>query len=177
VKHAGVAGLVVAAGLFLAASASGTFQPSVTYAPPDIVFEDLYEHISAEDAEIGKAGNQYTFTSSTTPATTTSPECAFIAGGVQCPVAGIERIIVRLGDLADRAHIDLETKANKVRQILKGGDQGDTVKGGPGRQRILGQNGGDTLRGGRGDDFIDGGPGNDQCSGGAGHDTVIDCEG
>jgi Ca2+-binding RTX toxin-like protein len=168
--------LVAGACLMLVPLATATFQPSVTYDPPRLLFKDLYDHISAEDAVIEKVGSEYRVTNSPASASTNSPKCAFVPGGVECPVQGIRRIVARLGDLGDKLRIDLGSKARRVRQVLHGQDGPDRIKGGPGKQKLLGGKGGDALSGGPGHDVINGGPGKDTCRGGPGHDTIRDCE-
>jgi hypothetical protein len=161
--------------LVVAAAAPATTAPNVFYDPPKLLLKDLLEDQSDEDADIVKSGRRYHVTNNPVAAITESPKCDSIPGGVKCPVRGIEKIVMNLGDLDDQGQINLGSRAQEVRQILRGEDGGDILLGEKGPQKLLGGDGLDTIQGGAGDDFIDGGPGPDNCSGGPGNDTVIHC--
>jgi Ca2+-binding RTX toxin-like protein len=173
-------GLALLAALMLAPSAQATYVPAVKYTPPKILFVDQLEMGTTEDVEIKKDGRDYVFTNpiGTSPHPQTEPGCdTNTEMNYHCPVAGITKIVAKLGALNDEAYIDLGSKADKVKQILLGGTGNDSLLGGPGPQTIKGQDGDDSLQGGPGPDVIDGGPGTaDTCDGGPGRDTITHCE-
>jgi Ca2+-binding RTX toxin-like protein len=161
--------------LAITVPALGTVAPSVFYDPPKLKFKDLAQDASDEDADIVKSGDKYQLTNIPAAAGSEDPECDPIIAGVECPVAGIQKIVVNLGDLDDQGQINIGSRARRVTQIMRGEDGGDILLGEKGPQRLFGGDGLDTIQGGAGDDFIDGGPGPDNCSGGPGNDTVIHC--
>jgi RTX calcium-binding nonapeptide repeat (4 copies) len=167
------------AGLAIAATAFATAQPVLLYDPPRMTFRDLPDIDSTESVQVAKQAQDFTITSQPS-GMTVDPDsqdgCDPIAGGYACPVAGVERIVVKLGELVDSGQINLGSRARTVRQTLRGGEGGDDLNGGPGKQRLMGGEGGDEISGGRGDDFIDGGSGSDTCKGGPGEDVVRHCE-
>ena len=165
--------------LVFAPSALATYIPVVNYQPPKIIFIDQMEMGSTEDATITKDGHQYAFSNpiGVGKHASSKPGCDKNTGNpYHCPVAGITKIVAKLGAMNDQLSIDLGSKADKVRQVLLGGTGEDTIQGGPRKQTIKGQDDADTLTGGPGPDVIDGGPGTDTCDGGPGHDTVTHCE-
>jgi hypothetical protein len=165
--------------LAFAPSALATYVPAVNYQPPKITFVDQIEMGSSEDATIAKDGHDYVFSNpiGVSKHANSQPGCdKNTAVDYHCPVAGITKIVAKLGAMNDQLSIDLGSKAGTVKQILLGGTGGDTIQGGPGKQTIKGQDDDDTLAGGPGPDVIDGGPGTDTCDGGPGHDTVTHCE-
>jgi hypothetical protein len=147
--------------LALAAVAFATNLASVRYAPPTITLLDHPEADSFEDVTITKDGPEYSFaqTGGLVEHPKSEDGCTGMASSdYRCPVAGIKKILLKLGGFEDEASIDLGSKAQKVTQIMKGGDGDDTLTGGPGPQKI------------------DGGPGTDTCDGGPGRDTIKNCE-
>ena len=156
-------GLLIAgiAGLAFAASAFATNIATVRYAPPKIMVIDKPEAGSTEDVTVTKQGDEYSFAQpfGLTPDPKTEPGCTEnTSPDFRCPVRGIKKIVLNLRTLDDQAEIDLGSKANKVTQILKGGEGEDTLIGGPGPQTL------------------NGGPGVDECIGGPGQDTIRNCE-
>ena len=170
-------GLVVVVGA--TATALATTQPVVRYDPPKITFRDLPEHNSVENVVVTKDGNKFVFANTPVPAGI-DPDgekgCEVVTLAVECPVAGTKAITVKLLSQSDSATIDLGSKADTVKQKLSGGEEGDTLEGGPGPQRINGGDDADDLSGGAGKDVINGGPGDDVCQGGPGRDTIRNCE-
>lgn len=103
---------------------------------------------------------------------------------MQCPAAGVTKIVVRTGAGNDRVYI-LNSVA--VRTEIYGGDGNDRlISGGTGHDILHGEAGEDIIYGGPGpdylvggpnDDFLDGDDGNDVLSGGPGRDRVSGEEG
>jgi Ca2+-binding RTX toxin-like protein len=174
--------VVVATSVVLFAGAGvalATFQPTVSYNPPLIEVRDHPSHLSVEDITVRRAGNDFTIINETSPSTTdpgSDPGCTFISGGVSCPRAGVEKIVVFLGAEDDDADIKLGKSADKVKQILKGQDGEDGLQGGNGTQKLVGGDNNDLLIGGAGRDILLGGAGEDACNGGPGKDIVKGCE-
>jgi hypothetical protein len=171
-------GIALAALLASAGVALATFQGTVLYDPPLLKFTDFSGHMSEENVIVRRAGADFTMTASPSPPTIdgdSDPGCEFTSGGVSCPRAGVERIVILLGGIADSVDIDLGASATAVDQIAKGQDGADDLVGGAGTQTLLGGPGEDTLRGGPGADFLRGGPGTDVCFAQP-IDTVIGCE-
>ena len=162
-----------------AAVALATVTAYVDYDKPVITFADRPEVPSTENVTVTKDGNEYSFLSTTgaVPDEDSRPGCTDnFATDYRCPVRGIEKIILDLGVQGDTASIDLGSKADDVKQLLRGGDDEDTLTGGDGKQVIKGQGDNDDLVGGSGPDVLNGGPGIDICDGGAGNDELINCE-
>ena len=173
-----VIGLALA--VTVTAVAFATTQPVVRYEPPKITFRDLQEHNSIENVVVTKEGSKFVFTNTPVAAGVDGkgePGCEQVALTVECPVAGTKSIVVKLRSQSDSASIDLGSRADKVKQKLSGGDEGDVLEGGPGRQSINGDDGSDDLSGGPGPDVLNGGPGTDTCDGGPGRDEIRNCEG
>jgi len=165
--------------LACASTAGATSIASVLYAPPKITVLDQPEMGSLENLTVTKQGQEYSFAQpfGVTTHPKSEPGCTKnTSPDYRCPVQGITKIALKLGAQGDTASIDLAGKADRVKQVMKGGTGSDTLNGGPGTQKILGEEEGDTLQGGPGDDVIDGGPGTDNCVGGPGHDTITHCE-
>jgi Ca2+-binding RTX toxin-like protein len=175
-RRAGTA--LAAAGLAVltyAVAAFATAAPEVIYKPPKLFLKDLNQNTSDEDVDVVKNGKNYELTSIPVPPFEQGPQCDPIPGGQRCPVAGIEKIVVNLGDLDDQGQINIGKRSRKVTQIMRGQDGGDILLGERGPQRLEGGPGVDTLQGGAGPDYLDGGPGPDNCLGGPGNDTIIHC--
>jgi Ca2+-binding RTX toxin-like protein len=171
--------LALVATLAVAAPALATIVTSVRYAPPKITVLDFHKVGTQEDLVVTKDGAEYSFSqpSGLVKDSDSEPGCTDMFNtDYRCPVAGIKKIVVKLGLMDDGVAIDLASKATKVKQILRGGPGEDTLTGGPGPQRSYGDQGPDTITGGPGPDFIDGGGGTDTCTGGPGHDTIRHCE-
>jgi RTX calcium-binding nonapeptide repeat (4 copies) len=167
-----------AVALWLPATAPGTAAYQLEYSPPLVKFADPPDFDTIEDLTLSRVGSDFHFENP--PAgflVTEDPEgeCDFIPAGEACPVAGVQRILVRLGGESDIARIDLGASATRVKQTLAGMDGEDRITGRAGRQRITGGTGNDVLKGGRGRDVLIGGPGNDTCRGGPGRDVVKRC--
>lgn len=166
-------------GLVLAPIALGTFQPEIHYAPPLLEFRDHKAHTSAENMVAARSGPNIAITSAPSPAAldpASDPGCNSVLGGYECPVAGVDRLVVTLGNMADTATVNLGAHAPKVpSQVVRGGDDSDQLAGGAGKQRLVGGAGPDTLKGGPGDDVLIGGPGDDTCQGGPGRDVIRGC--
>src|SRR5687767_7586002 len=75
-----------------------------------------------------------------------------------CPLGGVQRVRIDLGEREDSATVALPVAA--------------TVLGGPGADRVTSGGSGDELSGGEGNDALDGGPGDDVVSGDQGVDTL-----
>ncbi len=86
---------------------------------------------------------------------------------VFCPVGGLTRIRVSLGDREDHADLSVTLPV-----LLSGGFGTDTLTSGDGADTVSGDDGNDTLAGGGGNDQIAGGDGNDRMAGGAGDDVL-----
>jgi RTX calcium-binding nonapeptide repeat (4 copies) len=86
---------------------------------------------------------------------TASPLCSASADGyrVECPAAGVERIVVRTSDLGS----DVRVRADLPAQI-HGGAGDDVLIGGPANDVIEGGAGQDVIGGGYGVDVLRGGP-------------------
>ena len=172
------AGLLATSGaLAWAAVAWATFHPEVLYKPPVIKALDYVSHMSVEDVTVTRVGPGFLFATGDAGfmiAPESDPGCE-LADDVLCPREGVKKIIVLLGAMNDSAEIDLGHSADKVKQVLKGGDDNDDLTGGPGPQKLLGGEGNDELFGGAGPDVLDGGPGTDVCIGNS-KDTFKNCE-
>lgn len=146
--------------LALAASAQATLVAAVIYSPPKIAYVDQVKSGTQEHVTATKDGHDFLFvnTNGTVAHPESEPGCEGSFMEYRCPVAGIEKMVFNVRALDDEVEIDLGSKADKVKQILKGGEGADTLTGGPGRQ------------------IIDGGPGTDDCSGGPGRDVIRNCE-
>ena len=171
-----IASLAALAG---AGVAVATTVPDVVCKPPRLAFVDRFAHATGEQLEVTKEGMDYVFRNPSgmvrNPNSDKGCDENFNTE-FHCPVAGVERLTLRLNGATDTAQIDLGSKADVVRQRVLAGVGGDTILPGPGRQRIFGEDDNDILRGGGGDDFIDGGGGEDDCEGGPGDDTIVNCE-
>lgn len=118
---------------------------------------------------------------------------------VRCPRAGLDRLLVDLGEGDDDVRVrdsgfgtDLVFRGGRGNDFLKGGpdperfdgglgddfiDSGagrDRLIGGPGNDRLLGRGGVDVFSGGPGNDFARGGGGDDRGAGGPGKDDFKD---
>jgi hypothetical protein len=165
--------------LATASTALGTVLGSVRYTPPKITLVDLPETGSQEDVLVTKQGAEYSFAqpAGLGPHADSEPGCSKnTTNDFRCPVAGIKKIVLNLGQMDDGAGIGLGSKARKVTQILRGGSGEDTLTGGPGAQQAYGGADDDTIILNAGRDFIDGGDGTDTCFGGPGRDTIRNCE-
>lgn len=165
--------------LMAAASALATFQPGLLYDPPLIHARDYQAHASVENVTVARSGNDIVVTNEPSPYAL-EPEsdsgCESVLGGWACPVAGVDRLLVTLGDMPDTADVDLGGLARRVpAQIVRGGPGADDIDGGARGQRLAGGSGRDTLKGGPGDDLLVGGPGDDTCRGGPGRDVLRSC--
>jgi hypothetical protein len=171
-------GIALAALFAWAGVALATFQGTVLYDPPLLKLTDFSGHMSEENVIVRRDGPDYTLTATPSPPTIdgdSDPGCEFISGGVSCPRAGVERIVILLGGIDDSADIDLGASAATVEQIVRGQDGEDDLVGGAGVQVFHGGPDGDTLRGGPGADVLRGGEGTDVCFAQP-IDTVIGCE-
>jgi hypothetical protein len=174
-----VAGIALAVSLAAAGTALATFQPNLLYKPPVIEMRDIDSHNSVEDVTVRRVGSDFTFHNEVSPVMldpASDPGCETQAKVVACPRAGIEKIVVKLGNMDDAGDIDLGKSADKVKQILKGQDGEDGLTGAAGVQKLVGGNQNDALIGGPGPDILIGGSGEDICDGGPGHDEFIGCE-
>jgi RTX calcium-binding nonapeptide repeat (4 copies) len=163
----------------LAGVASATFQPTVLYQPPLLRALDFQLHDSVENTLVEPNGRfaLAVLNGPTPPAVDpeSDPGCGLITGGVTCPVAGLERVVVSLGAMNDTGRIDLGRHARRLKQRIIGGAGEDGLTGGRGTQRLLGGPDNDILQGGPGRDVLVGGPGDDACNGGPGRDVVRSC--
>ena len=154
-------------------------QPMVRYKPPLVEMLDYPGHNSVENMVADEFENVILYSS--TPVQVfldpdSDPGCD-IDVSAACPLAGTEKIVMDLGAMNDSADFRLDTAADDIKQIAKGGAGKDKLKGRKGAQVLKGGEGGDLLEGGDGDDTLIGGPGEDYCDGGKGHDDLKDCEG
>jgi hypothetical protein len=174
-----IAGLVTLGALATAGVALATFQPTLLYKPPVITATDIDTHNSVEAVTVRRDGTFFTFDNEVSPFMldpASDPGCESKGGTVGCPRTGVEKIIIKLGNMNDTAEIDLGRSADKVKQILKGQDGEDGLTGAAGVQKLVGGNQNDALIGGPGPDILKGGRGEDICDGGPGHDEFIGCE-
>lgn len=159
--------------------ALATFQPNIFYDPPLIKVTDIASHNSTEVMTIRRDGPNFTFHNEISPPMVdpaSEPGCEPQGGVIACPRAGVEKIIVLLGNMDDTASIKLGDSAGKVRQVVKGQDDHDDLFGGPGTQKLVGGFGDDEIYGEAGRDKLIGGPGTDICVGSAQDDTFKGCE-
>jgi Ca2+-binding RTX toxin-like protein len=116
-----------------------------------------------------EADGSFTITDSGVASVTPALPCTTggAANQVSCPGAGVDRIVVTLGDQADAG-----TVLPPLPALLVGGDGGDTLTGGAGADALDGGGAADTLIANAGGDFLDGGDGDDALSGGDGEDYL-----
>jgi len=154
-------------------------QPMVLYKPPLVEMLDYAGHNSVENMVADEFENMILYSSTPVQVAMhpeSDPGCD-IDVSVACPLAGTEKIVMDLGAKNDSADFRLDTAADDIKQIAKGGAGKDKLKGRKGAQVLKGGEGDDILEGGDGDDTLIGGPGEDYCDGGKGHDDLKDCEG
>ncbi len=118
--------------LVAAVPALATNIPVLHYDPPKIKFQDLPGTPSIEHLTVSKQGGDFVFATSvgTAPAPGNEPGCTDTTDTMfHCPVAGIRKIVVNLGLLSDTGSIDLGSRADQVKQVLNGDDDGDEPSG------------------------------------------------
>ena len=86
------------------------------------------------------------------------------------PAAGVQRVVVLLGNGNDVLTVDGSVTAPV---IALGGGGNDQLKGGAGTSVLVGGDGDDALTGGTGRDLLVGGTGADRLNGGAGDDVLV----
>ena len=84
-----------------------------------------------------------------------------------CPLAGVRRVRIDLGDREDSANVALPIAATML-----GGSGADRLTTGEANDELSGGEGNDVVLAGAGDDVVDGGPGGDELDGGAGSDRL-----
>jgi hypothetical protein len=179
-RRVGIAAVAtLAASCAVATVANATFQPAAVYQPPALKALDYELHNSIENIAVEPNG-RFALAITNTPASMgisskSDPGCGLITGGVTCPAAGLERVIVNLGPMNDTGTVDLGRHAGRIKQRIVGGPGEDGLGGGRGTQRLLGGPDGDNISGGPGDDILIGGPGDDKCVGGPGRDILRSC--
>lgn len=89
-----------------------------------------------------------------------------------CPLGGVQRVRVDLGDREDTATLSLEVSATVL-----AGSGADSVSAGGASDELSGGEGNDTLDGGGGDDVISGDQGVDSLAGGPGADGITTRDG
>ncbi len=160
--------------------ALATFQPTILYKPPVIKAKDIATHNSVENMTIRRDGPDFTFDNEISPPmidSASDPGCESTPGGkVACARAGVEKIVVKLGDMDDAADIRLRRSSWSVKQKVDGQAGEDDLEGWKGRQKLKGGEGDDTLAGNKGRDILIGGEGMDICAGGQGQDVILECE-
>ena len=87
---------------------------------------------------------------------------------VYCPLEGVRRVRIDLGDREDRATVSLGLPVT-----LLGGTGADTLVGGSAADELAGGEGNDLVSGGAGDDVLSGDPGTDGLDGGDGADRIL----
>jgi len=165
--------------LVAAGVAWATFQPAVLYDPPLLKLLDHPSHNSQEEITVRRDGADFVLTNPFAPPMVdpaSAPGCEEAGNSVSCPREKVKKVVILLGAMSDSADIDLGRSADKVRQIIKGQGDEDSLYGGRGSQKLVGGDDGDGLFGGPGPDILIGGEGNDTCDGGPGHDEFISCE-
>jgi hypothetical protein len=85
-----------------------------------------------------------------------------------CPLGGVRRVRIDLGDREDAATVDLPVPATVL-----GGLGADRVTAGAAPDELSGGEGNDELGAGGGDDVLDGGLGVDDLDGGDGADSIV----
>jgi RTX calcium-binding nonapeptide repeat (4 copies) len=159
--------------------ALATFQPTILYKPPVIKAMDIASHNSVENMTIRRDGPDFTFENEVSPPMidpASDPGCESKAGKVACARAGVEKIVVKLGDMNDAADIRLRRSSWSVKQKIDGQAGEDDLEGWKGKQKLRGGEGNDTLAGNKGADVLIGGDGTDICAGGQGEDLILECE-
>ncbi len=89
-----------------------------------------------------------------------------------CPLGGVQRVRVDLGDREDTATLSLPISATVL-----AGSGADSVNAGPASDEVSGGDGNDTLDGGAGDDVMSGDQGGDSLAGGGGADGITTRDG
>ena len=89
-----------------------------------------------------------------------------------CPLSGVQRVRVDLGEREDRATITVP-----VATTVLAGPGADSVASGPAGDELSGGEGNDTLDGGAGDDVLSGDQGADALAGGPGSDRIASRDG
>ena len=89
-----------------------------------------------------------------------------------CPLDGVRRVRIDLGDREDRATVTLDLPVT-----LLGGTGADNLTSGAGGDEITGGEGNDSVAGGAGDDVISGDQGADSLDGGDGADRIVSRDG
>ena len=89
-----------------------------------------------------------------------------------CPLDGVRRVRIDLGDREDRATVTLDLPVT-----LLGGTGADSLAAGAGADEITGGEGNDSVAGGSGDDVISGDQGVDTLDGGDGADRIASRDG
>jgi thrombospondin type 3 repeat protein/hemolysin type calcium-binding protein len=84
-----------------------------------------------------------------------------------CPLDGVSRVRIDLGDREDRATVALGLPVS-----LLGGTGADALQGGPAGDEVTGGEGNDSIAGGAGDDVLSGDQGVDSLDGGDGADRI-----
>ncbi len=79
--------------------------------------------------------------------------------------------------LTSAALVQTEDSGTSIADLMRGGPEGNTLRGLGGADLLRGGGGPDTLLGGSGRDFIKGGPGEDTIAGGPGPDRIDDNSG
>ncbi|HYH89027.1 MAG TPA: hypothetical protein VEX67_07325, partial [Solirubrobacteraceae bacterium] len=89
-----------------------------------------------------------------------------------CPLDGVRRVRIDLGDREDRATVTLDLPVT-----LLGGTGADSLAAGAGADEVTGGEGNDSAAGGSGDDVISGDQGVDTLDGGDGADRIASRDG
>ena len=168
--------IAAALALGVAGTAFATTVAELRYDPPEVTIDDVITHGTTEDLSISRDGADLVFINSSGLLLRDSdPGCENPSfGRIQCPVAGIERIVLNLRKLDDTA--TQESLVGGAVMTARGGAGEDRLTGNGGTQRLLGGSDDDVLKGGPGGDLIVGGPGTDRCVGGPGRDRIRGCE-
>jgi serralysin len=120
---------------------------------------DIYRYQLGSSAQFIEAANQGT-------------DLVQVARGVSCTLsANIENMSVL--DMAGSTAAAATLNGNGVNNVIRAGDNADTVFGFAGNDQLVGSGGNDALHGGIGNDWLKGGSGRDDVYGGSGADKYV----
>jgi Thrombospondin type 3 repeat/RTX calcium-binding nonapeptide repeat (4 copies) len=165
--------VLLAAVLALAAPASAGAHSLVRPAG-DVVSYLSADATSLNDLTVRSSGNRIEFRDPSVeggmdPGSCTPGELSYQSWIIQtfCPLAGVRRVRIDLGDREDSANVALPIAASVL-----GGSGADRLIAGQANDELSGGEGNDIVLAGPGDDVVDGGPGGDEVDGGPGSDRL-----
>jgi hypothetical protein len=124
-----------------------------------LVFDGTVDQGEPNNVTISQAGDLLRLDELGSRMTVQAP-CVASFGGyrVECPAAGVERIVARTSDMGSdvrvRADLPAQIHGGAGDDVLIGGPADDTIDGGAGQDVIGGGPGADVLRGGPGVDLV-----------------------